>query len=710
MTDRVDPDLIQPGIPDRNVPRLVADAQESRREARPAADWRPMFRRRLFVFASAIVCWMAAVEARLFYLQVVQHDELLARAERQQQNRQIVHAPRGDILDRYGNVLAMSGRSYALQAQRSLIDDPEAMATKVCAVLDRCTPSDRAAMARLMRMPREKGAARFVYLRREISDAEAERIMALEEPTIMAVQVPHRYYPGGPTGAHVVGFVNIDNVGQTGVEYAMNSILAGKPGAQLVQVTPLREHRRIAARPLEAPVPGASVETTLDRELQYMVERALADAVAEHGAKGGVVIVMDPFEGDILAMANSPTFDPNEPGKSPPEYRQNRAAQHIYEPGSTFKSFIAAAALEVLRMPTTTMFDVSSGYIQFGARRIRDDHRYNTLSFTDVIVKSSNVGAIKIGLQLGPEVVSRYVSRFGFGETFARDIPHQRAGLVDRQMANFGPSALASVSMGYQIGVTPLQMATAVSAIANGGELVVPRVVRATISDGTRTEIPRRVVRRAIPPEVAAELTTILEQVVERGTATRAKIEGYTIAGKTGTAAKLVNGRYSKTEYNASFVGFVPSRQPRAVILALLDSPRRHGYYGGVVAAPLFKAVAEATLRRLGVPPNVERAPTVLAGHRAEPVRPVPAMRTPVTPVGLPASLEAGVVPDVRGLSAREAVRLLGRVGVQARLSGDGFVARQSLEPGSRIEGERVCVLTLTREPASILAEGATQP
>ncbi len=713
MRDARDLDLARDAQPDRNLPRLVEGAQEERREARPPADWRDTFTHRMSVLACLALAWMAAVGVRLVYLHVVQHDELLAKARRQQEGRQVVHAPRGEILDRHGASLAMSVRGYGLEAARNYVEDPEQSAARVCAVLDHCTAEDRRDMARAMRLPRSEKAARYVFLRRQITEDEAARVTGLNDPGVRPVPVQHRYYPAGPIGAHVVGFVDADNVGRTGVEHAMDGRLAGKPGLRISQLTALRNHKRLSTRVLQEPTPGVTVETTLDRELQYFAESALMAAVRDHGAQGGSVIVMDPWTGDVLAMANAPTFDPNRPGDFAPEVRQNRAAQHIYEPGSTFKSFIAAAALDALRLSPARIYDVSAGYVQFGRRRIRDDHRYSLLSFTDVIVKSSNVGAIKIGLQLGPEVVSRYVSRFGFGEVLARDIPHQRSGLVDRNMAQFGPSALASVSMGYQIGVTPLQMLTAVSSIANGGELVVPRVVRATVADGVRSEIPRKIARRTIPPHVAAELTAILEQVVERGTATRARIEGYTIAGKTGTAAKLVGGRYSKSEYNASFVGFLPSRQPRVAIIAVLDSPRRSGYYGGIVAAPLFRAVAEHALRRLGVPPNVNPAPPVLVAEDrpARAAAPVPVHHLGARPSVAPAAVAAaGVMPDLRGASARDALRLLARVGLEARLSGSGVVARQSIAPGTPIEPGAVCRLSLTRDPLPVGLESDDQP
>ena len=728
MTLDTDRDFAEPGETDRNDARLV---EESRREsaAPPLLDWSGVLRHRLTVLAWVVLLWMGGITTRLAYLQVIDHDELMARAQRQQEDREIVPAPRGEIVDRHGAVLAMSVRGYALEGARrrtkdtdpeilrQLVQDADGAAARVCAVLDRCTRDDRQEMAQALRTPPSTKAARYVFLRRQISPEEARRIAELNEPGVRAVEARHRFYPNGETAAHIVGYVNADNVGKTGLEFSYEPKVAGENGRQIVQVTALRAHKRLSARVLEEPRAGSTLETTIDRELQFIAERELAAAVAENRAAGGCMIIADPWSGDILAMANSPTFDPNRPGEFSPELLQNRCAQHIYEPGSTFKIVTAAAALEVARMSPARMFDVSLGFYQFTGSRVFDFHHYGQLSFTDVFVKSSNVGAIKIGLELGPEVVSRYVSRFGFGETLARDIPHQRSGIVDRNMASFGARALGSVSMGYQIGVTPLQMTAAVSSIANGGELVAPRLVRATVGENGRVEIPRRVIRRTINPETVSVLTPILEQVVERGTATAAKIEGYTIAGKTGTAAKLVNGRYSKSEYNASFVGFLPSRQPRVTIIAVIDSPHGHGYTGGAVAAPLFKRVAEATLRYLGIPPTIGGAPTVLVDATPRGAEPTTiALRAggrALAPVDLDTRLAvpAGTMPDVRGLSGRDAVRVLARVGVEARLTGDGFVAAQAIPPGAVLTPGRACALSLRRDVAGAAAdEGGAQP
>jgi cell division protein FtsI (penicillin-binding protein 3) len=324
------------------------------------------------------------------------------------------------------------------------------------------------------------------------------------------------------------------------------------------------------------------------------------------------------------------------------------------------------------------------------------------LSFTDVIVKSSNVGAIKIGLRLGPERLGLYARRFGFGRALSPDFPGETSGIL-WDPAKLDASALASMSMGYQVGVTPLQMAAAVSSVANGGQLMQPRVVRAMVRDGKRLEVQPVVLGRSIRQDTAATLTGIMEQVVERGTAkTFANIAGYTIAGKTGTSHKLVNGHYSNSDYFASFVGFLPSRDPVATVIVVLDSPQAQGHFGGPIAGPVFQRIAEATLRHFGIGPTLNAPPPVLVARRNAPpeLRPAGSGRASFIPVGTAGA--SSDLPDFRGLSAREVVRILTAMGLTARLHGSGVVAAQAPKPGSPIDPGTTCELWLERVPAAV--------
>jgi cell division protein FtsI (penicillin-binding protein 3) len=448
------------------------------------------------------------------------------------------------------------------------------------------------------------------------------------------------------------------------------------------------------------------VQLTIDQVLQWTVERELKAGVQAHKASGGTAIVMDPWTGEILAMANEPTFNPNAfASVLDKDLMKNRAVQDIYEPGSTFKVVTASAALQEKIVRPTDIIDVSQGSIAIGARRVRDTHRYGPMSFEDVIIKSSNVGAIKVGFRIGPERLGRYVRRFGFGSVLSPDLRGESPGIVWSQLSD---SALASVSMGYQIGVTPLQMVTAVSAVANGGRLMEPRLVRATELEGVRTVVQPKVLRETITLETASELTSMMEGVVERGTAKASQIEGFTVAGKTGTAAKLVRGVYSKSDYMSSFVGFLPSRKPVFTILVVIDSPHRGGYYGGVVAAPIFKRIAEAAVRHLGVPRSLNPEPPVLVRREAT----EPALSTRVTngerdvrPVVLPA--DDNSMPDLQGSSARDALKRLVARGIRPRINGNGIVVRQQPAAGASLDQAIACELWLERAP---LADAGALP
>ena len=659
--------------------------------------WQHTIRRRVVITAALLGAWAVVIEAQLVRLQVFQRTALQAYADSQHKSAQRVRAHRGDILDRHGQVLATSVDADIIFAAPSEIGNPAATAKALCDVLSECTPRERDDLtARLSRR-----RLLFAYVRRanRVSPEDARREAALRLPGIGFMKDTRRAYPNNELAAHVLGYVGTDNKGLSGIELAYNKDISGRDGTVLIAIDARRQPYGRQGEPSTA---GATLQLTIDRYLQHVAERELHAAVEENRAAGGSVVIMDPNTGDVLALANEPTFDPNRYGDVGGDQRRNRAIQDVYEPGSTFKIVTASAALEERVMTPDEPVNVSGGLIRLGSRVVHDTHDYGVLSFTDVIVKSSNVGAIRIGLKLGAERLGRYVRRFGFGTRLSPDLGGESAGIV-WDPARWSEDALASVAMGYQISVTPLQMAAAVSTIANGGNLIQPRVVKAlTTADGVRTGVQPRVLRRAILASTADELTTIMEGVVARGTATVAKIPGYTIAGKTGTAHKLEGGHYSPSDYNASFVGFIPSRKPAATIIVVIDSPHgAHGYYGGTVSAPVFKRIAEATMRYLGVGPNLSPPAVLFARQQTVPRAQPSAAPAGQSPVVVRASLSEAsgprTVPDVIGLSAREAIRALARVGMTPRVSGDGVVVQQEPRPGSPAEPAAACSLALGR-------------
>jgi len=652
-------------------------------------------RRRVIVAAALFGLWTAGIEARLVYLQIIDHAELAARADRQQQRTTVAPAKRGEIVDRRGHVLAYSVDADSIYAVPAEIEDARRTTDRLCEALGDCTAAERKTLVE--RLGSQKA---FAWVDRQVAPDVAARVAALELGGVGFLKESRRYYPKKELAAHLLGFVGIDNVGLAGIEATYDAQIRGRDGQILIQ-TDARQHA-VFSRVEREPTAGADLELTVDQYIQYIAERELRAAVAMHQAKGGSIVVLDPMNGQILAMANWPTFNPNVFQRAPRDAQRNRAVQDLYEPGSTFKIVTASAALEERVARPDDTIDTSPGIIRFGRRQIEDTHDYGVLSFTDVIVKSSNVGAIKVGLEVGPERMDRYTRRFGFGAPLSPDFQGESAGIVWNP-AKLDDSALASVSMGYQVGVTALQMAAAASAVANGGTLIEPRAVRAVIRDGRRVEVPRSVVRQAIDAQTAATLTSIMEMVVERGTATAAQVPGYQVAGKTGTSQKLVDGRYSSSDYNASFVGFVPSRKPALAIVVVIDSPHGHGYYGGVVAAPVFKRVAEASLRHLGIPPTVHPLPPVLVPRRdaAAAVAPLPVkMPAVLARVGGPVTAR-GLMPDLRGLGAREALRTLAELGLAVRILGRGVVTEQEPEPGTPLERGGSATLRLTRRPGT---------
>jgi cell division protein FtsI (penicillin-binding protein 3) len=673
-------------------------------ESRDPLSWRRTTGPRLAVVAGLFGFCAIAVLVRLVDLQVFQRAELEARAESQQTNLLEVPAQRGDLLDRHGNVLAYSVDVDTVCAVPSKLQDPKQAASRICDALGDCDQAGRAALTKTL----SRSKRSFAYVRHQITPDQARRVAALEIDGVFFQKEPHRYYPNRDLAGPVLGYVGAEYRGLAGLEATYDAKLRGRPGQMLLEFDGRMRDRHVFNRVGREPVPGASLELTIDDYLQHVAERELEAGVLENNAKGGSVVIMDPVSGEILALANNPTFNPNSYGLFPPDLQRNRGVQDVYEPGSTFKIVTASAALEEKVMRPTDLIDTGGGTIAIGSKRVvreAQGHAYGTLSFTDVIVKSSNIGAIKIGLRLGAGRLGQYVQRFGFGTRLSPDFPGESAGIVWRP-AQWSDSTLASVSMGYEVSVTPLQMASAASTVANGGELVQPRIVRAVIDADGRVPVPRKVVRRVMSPGTAAEMTAIMEAVVEQGTGKMARLEDFTVAGKTGTANKNQNGHYLEHDYNVSFVGFVPSRKPALTIIVMIDTPRGPNRpFGGTVSAPIFHRIANAALRYLGVTPNVNPAPPVLVarhktGNEIEVAGPV----KPLTIVPAANSLMMGqvVLPELRGLSGREALRVLARLGITPRVVGEGVVIGQTPLPGTVLELGAACRLALGRPDAGL--------
>jgi len=668
----------------------------------PAPIWRATLKRRLIVTAAILGLWSGVIQARLVYLQVIKHEALTAEAASQQSSRQPVPGRRGEIRDRNGSVMAQSVDMPSIKADPSFIDDPVATVQALCGLLG-CSAEERATL--ITRFGNHK--SQYAPVRDYVSPEMAKRVDDLELKGVYNRLESRRYYPRRELAAHVLGYVDHEQKGVAGIEGKYNDRIRGLDG--VVQVVHDRRGDPIRTRVDKAPTVGESVELTIDQYAQDVAERQLLIGIDENHAVGGSVVVMDPFSGQVLALANLPTFNPNIARQTRRDFLRNRAVQDTIEPGSAFKIVTASAALEQKVVTPDQMINVSGGRIRLGSSVVEDTHfTHDLISFTDVIVNSSNVGAIRVGQLLGRDSLSDYIKRFGFGRRMSRDFPGESWGLVHPPQ-KLSDGDLARVSMGYTISVTPLQLAAAVSSIANGGELIQPRVVRAWIKDGVRQEEPKVVLNRTVAPNIAAEVTAIMEGVVERGTGKQAQIDNYTVAGKTGTAAKAIQGGYSTTAYNASFVGFVPSRKPVYAIVVVLDSPRGSSYYGGAVSAPIFRRIAEQLLRHEGVPRSINAPPPVLVQRAPDAGHEVPASGPAARPfVRLPRAADS-TLPDLTGLSAREALATMVRLGVTPKLHGTGgVVVDQRPASGTPLASATTVTLWLAREPRGLRPADAT--
>jgi cell division protein FtsI (penicillin-binding protein 3) len=638
--------------------------------------------RRLLQLFAILAAWAVIITARLAQVQLLRHDEYVGRARAQQERTLSLEPVRGSILDVKGRVLAESVAAVSIYA------DPQVIVNRarIAEALARIPALDMSSDEIEEKLSTNSG---FVWIARQLPLEAGETIRKLRLPGIYLLDEHRRTYPKAMLAASVVGYVGVDGQGLAGIEHSFDALVRGRAG----KVTLLRDARRtmylVGGEGANRPINGDDVILTIDSVVQFIAERALARAVAQWHATGGSVIVIDPNDGSILAMASVPTFDPNHFRDFPPLTWRNRNVQEIYEPGSTFKIVTASAGLEERVVTPSQILDCGNGAIQIGNLEIHEHggSRYGFLTFEDVMLHSSNVGTIRVGLGLGQDRFYRYIRRFGFGERTGIQLPGETPGLL-RRTERWSQVSSASISIGQEIGVTPLQMVTAIATVANGGVRVAPRIVdRVVDANGNILYRPPPATPvRVISEKSAAVLNEILKGVVARGTGGNAALEEHVVAGKTGTAQKAFRGGYAPDRFVASFGGYVPADRPRLAILVVIDEPKG-AEYGGTVAAPAFKEIAEPALRYLGLPPSIpaRTLPVTLAAFSQQ----FGSERRAADGGG-----RAGV-PDLRGFDARAAVASATAAGFRVHAIGSGVVQSQLPQPGDVLPQNTMLTLRL---------------
>ena len=632
---------------------------------------------RIRMIGGVFIFFFAITSARAFYLQVIKKEQLVRLAEKQHQKIVALTPARGSIFDRNSAPLALSIDMDSCYAEPRNIENIADTAAKLAPFLG---------MSRQAVESKLNGSRNFAWLQRRMPPDLVQKIKALDIDGIGFVKETKRFYPNGEVAGHVIGFTGLDPDGLEGIELKYNSTILGSTGYLVTERDALGRDVAQKGTVVTKASKGENVTLTLDKNIQYITEKELAKAVTQSGAKSGMALVMEPQTGRVLAMANYPSFNPNAYFRYSPPLLRNKTIVDSFEPGSTFKVFLIAAALEEKVVTPHDAFNCENGSFAIGGRVIHDTHKYGRLTVADILKYSSNIGAAKIGSRLGQERLYSHLKDFGFGARTGIDLPGEAYGYLRDGSQWFGVE-LATISFGQGVSATALQLAAAISAVANGGQLMKPYLVE-TISDENGVELERtspQVRRRVISPETAATMARMMEGVTtEGGTGMNAAVEGYRVAGKTGTAQKVdpVTRGYSADKRIASFAGFVPADNPRLTILVVVDEPKTSPY-GGVVAAPAFSAIAQQTLCYLKVPPDKE----IKARHETvEAKAPVPADVTTAAAEGMiNDGSEGTVMPNFHGMSMREVLQAMEKKGLNVKLMGSGRAIEQSPLPGRKI-------------------------
>lgn len=628
---------------------------------------------RIRIFGGIFILLFLLIAGRAYDLQVVQAPDLQCRADQQRQRVVKLAPQRGSIFDSRGDPLAVSLATKSLYADPVVVKNPGQVAAKLAPLLK----ESKKDLTRLL-----TSRKRFVWLQRKLDPEDAKKVQSLKINGLHFVTERKRYYPQATTAAHVIGFTGLDPRGLEGLELEYDQQLQGQPG-RLVSSRDARGRGLASAdQMVQGGVPGHNLYLTLDRSLQYVAEKELARVVKESGAVGGTVVMMEPASGRILALASQPDYNPNFAGRYPASSRRDRAVTDMYEPGSTFKPFLLSAVLEEGLVSPNQAIYCENGRYSVGGKVVRDHKKYKKLSLKEVLKFSSNIGFAKLGKALGRERFYSYIRDFGFGEPTGIDLTGESGGMLHPASRWFDID-LAAISFGQGISVTSIQLAAAMSAIANGGLLMEPYLVEKEV-DAAGEIVMRRlpeVRRRVISEKTAKIVKEMMVSVTEPGgTGTRAALAGYRVAGKTGTAQKVdtVTGGYSPDKRVSSFVGFVPADNPALVLSVMVDEPKGKTY-GGLIAAPVFARIAGQTLSHMNILPRGEVVAMTKEQLAAEPLPDLAALLPDVK------SSDGIRMPNFTGLSYRQVLQLMEEKKLNLKLSGSGHAVKQYPAPGQVI-------------------------
>ncbi len=654
-------------------------------------------RLRMLAIGWLLLAGLAALLGRAAQLQITQGSRLTRLAREQYLLKIAVTGKRGTITDRSGAVLAASAPVESVYADLAQLDDPHSLRALADAL--HLGPREVQNLSRRLDL-----SAQFAWIKRQVSPLEAEAVQKLQIPGVGMVRESRRFYPERELAAQLLGLVGVDGEGLEGLEKRYDEQLRGH-SAELMASRDARG-RELSPDAVNAPeLAGSSIQLTIDRNLQYAAEQALAQGLATTRASGGVAAILDPETGAILALAVGPSFNPNAIGERDRDAVRDRAIADAFEPGSTFKAFLVAAALEEKAISPQSILFAENGSFEINDWTIHDHKPFGWLSVPQILQVSSNIGAAKIGLLLGREKLARYLHDFGFGQRTEVGLPGELRGDLPRLRSDI---STATASFGQGLTATPMQLMQGYVALANGGRLLRPYLVdRITAPDGSAVDLGPTEIRRVISPQTAHALTTMLEKVVQKGgTAVEGAVEGYQVAGKTGTAQKVdpLTGTYSADKRFSSFVGYLPADAPRAVIGIFLDEPKGE-HYGGKIAAPIFRDLAAETMRQMGVMPAGgltarAREPASDSKRELHGTLPEPSSAGPLADSNedddfLEEAPMGGGVPRVIGLPLRQALSALRAAGLSAVPEGFGSVVSQRPKAGAPAPQNHVVALTL---------------